>query len=209
MDKAKIDQFWQARTKVSDARIATNYRDDGRLQIDCDFVRRFIFNEARILDLGAGTCTLTSQLLPYCREATAVEKFAEFLDKAPVSSKLTKICCDVVSFQSQESFDAILLFGVANFLTPDEESELYANCCRMLSGRGTFLVKNQCGVDREIVVDKHSDELGCHYHARYPFVQDQKDRLDRHFVTTVVDIYPAHINRWSDTHFYGFVCECK
>lgn len=209
LDKARIDKFWQARTQVADARIATNYREDGRLQLDYALVRSYITAETRVLDLGAGTCTLSALLESEVASVLAVDKYPDFLKHAPKTKNFSTQCADVAEFRSNESFDLILLFGVVNFLTVDEEAELYQRCLEMLDSGGTFIVKNQCGVSQELVVDKYSEELNSHYHARYPAFQHQYEQLSRLFSVTAVDIYPPEINRWEDTHFYAFVCSHK
>ncbi len=209
LDKQKINDFWVSRTQVADPRLATNYRDDGRLGIDVALVKRHVAAGASILDLGAGTCTLSMQLLSYAGRVVAVEKFAEFLAVAGDQQNLEKVCCDVSEFQTAERFDAILLFGVANFLTPEEEQSLYENCRQMLRAGGVFIVKHQCGEQQEVVVDGFSPELGSHYHARYPHVAQSRAMLDGLFSVEVIDIYPASLNRWSETHFYAFLCRGK
>ncbi len=70
-------------------------------------------------------------------------------------------------------------------------------------------MKNQCGVACEVIVDSFSAELGAHYHARYPAVEQQRKLLEQSFAVKVVDIYPPAINRWSNTHFYAFVCHAQ
>jgi SAM-dependent methyltransferase len=207
LDKQKIDRFWQGRTSIQDPRIATNYRDDNRLQLDYEFVRRLLPEKASVLDLGAGSCTLAGMLLPHVSSILAIDKFPEFLSLAPKSEKLLTRCADVASFQSDDLFDVILLFGVANFLTETEEFRLYGQCKRMLKQGGVFIVKNQCGSTDEVLVDKYSEELGAHYHARYPAVDSQRGMLQSLFHVTTHDIYPPAINRWPDTHFYAFVCQ--
>ncbi|XZE45065.1 class I SAM-dependent methyltransferase [Pirellulaceae bacterium SH467] len=206
MDLQKIQDFWQARTKVADPRLATNYRNDGRLQIDVDFITERLPPHAHILDLGAGTCTLAQELLPIASRIIAVDKFEGFLNRAPIDAKLETVCSDAATFLVDMRFDAILLFGVVNFLTVEAEASLYKNCATMLAADGVFIVKNQCGIEKEIVVDKFSEELQCNYHARYPSVENQQGLLSQHFDTQLFDIYPNHINRWSDTHFYAFEC---
>lgn len=206
LDKAKINNFWQARTQVADPRIATNYRDDGRLELDFRLVQSHATPQSRVLDLGAGSCTLSGRLEPYVASVLAVDKYAGFLKHAPRSAKFSTECADIVDFRSQSVFDLILLFGVVNFLNVEDERALYERCQAMLSSNGTFIVKNQCGVEGERIVDQHSSELDAHYHARYPAYQSQLQLLAEHFDVSAVDIYPPEINRWTDTHFYAFVC---
>lgn len=206
LNKEIIDAFWESRTSVENPRLATNYRDDGRLRIDVALVLEHLRENASILDLGAGTCTLAWELLPYVRRIVAVEKFLGFLESAGDAPSLEKVCSDVMEFQTREKFDAILLFGVVNFLTHEEAQQLYANCSQMLAEDGLLIVKHQCGVREEIVVDKYSEELQSHYHARYPSVSEERALMEQIFKTEVIDVYPAEINRWENTHFYAYVC---
>jgi len=210
IDKSKIDTFWTARTKVEDRRLATNYRDDGRLAYDTELVKRYIKDGASILDLGAGTCTLTAPFLDFpIKKIVAVDRYESFLNKVPDHPLLTKVCTDVAQFSSIETFELILLFGVVNFLSHDEELSLYESCSRMMTENSVFIIKNQCGIDNEVLIDKFSEELGAHYHARYPHLEDQMKKLSTFFEVELVDIYPNEINRWDDTHFYAFICYLK
>ncbi|MEZ6138199.1 MAG: class I SAM-dependent methyltransferase [Pirellulaceae bacterium] len=206
MDKGKIDAFWSGRTAIADPRLATNYRDDGRLEIDFKLVSAFAHQGDRILDLGAGGCTLACKLLPLATEVVAVDKYAGFLKKAPAHMQLTPVCCDVVDYFDNSQYDEILLFGVANFLTDEELYKLCQNATGMLAPQGTFIAKHQCGIDQEVIVDRFSEELGCHYHARYPSVKSQENLFSEFFCVEVLDVYPPDLNRWPDTHFYAFIC---
>jgi spermidine synthase len=206
VNKERIDEFWRRRAVIQDPRLATSFRNDGRLSHDIEFVKRHLPENPRILDLGAGTCTLSLPLLETAREIVAVEKFPGFLDKAPDHPRLRKVCDDVVNFSTRERFDAILFFGVVNYLTVPEEADLYRRCAEMLTENGCYLVKNQCGVSKEVVVDSYSEELQTEYFARYPAVDEQRRLLAEHFHVRVVDVYPPELNRWKNTHFYGFAC---
>jgi hypothetical protein len=206
MNKEKIDAFWRRRTNIADPQRATHFFDGGRLTYELDFVRRHLPDNPRILDLGAGTCQVSAPLLDVAREITAVEKFGGFLDMVPEHPRLTKVCEDVTTFSAVERFDVILLFGIVTYLSAQEEVAVYERCAGMLGERGCCLVKNQCGVSTEVVVDAYSEELLADYHARYPAFEEQRRRLTDHFDVRVVDVYPPELNRWNNTHVYGFAC---
>ncbi len=206
MNKKKIDAFWMQRTVIKNPRIATNYREDDRLSYDTAFVSNYLSKSVKLLDLGAGTCTLSSRFLNDVQEVVAVDKYAEFLKLAPDHPNLRKVSADIVGYESRDVFDVILLFGVVNFLNIDEEVSLYQSCLNMMRNTAVFLVKNQCGIKKEVIVDSYSEDLKTHYHARYPFVDDQRDRLAEYFDVQMVDIYPPELNKWADTHFYAFIC---
>lgn len=209
IDKQKMEAFWQKRAMIANPRLATNYRDDGRLSYDRELVLSQLKQGGTILDLGAGTCTLAVELEPHASRIVAVDKVGEFFHGVSHRKKIECVVSDVTSFQVDEKFDAVLLFGVVNFITSDDEDRLYAQVRKMVNQDGVFIVKNQCGVRQEIVVDKYSEELEAEYHARYPFVDTQEEKLAKFFGVERVDIYPESINRWSNTHFYAFVCSPK
>jgi 2-polyprenyl-3-methyl-5-hydroxy-6-metoxy-1,4-benzoquinol methylase len=206
MDKAKLDAFWHSRLRVPDARLATNFRNDGRLQDDLEFVTRHLPPGAQILDLGAGTCTLSTKLLDRVHSVVAVDKYAEFLDRVAPHPRMRKVQADVVDFTSLDRFDVILLFGVVNSLDTDEEAVLYAHCREMLAPDGVFLVKHQCGIRETVMIDNYSEEIGGHYYARYPAVDEQTALLRRYFDVEVAHIYNDTINRWPSTRFFTFLC---
>lgn len=207
MDKLKVNEFWSSRTAISDARLATNYRDDGRLKFDIRLVLKHLRPSSSILDLGAGTCMLSHALVGNDRTIDAVEKFGAFLAMSPDNPQINKIHSDIMDFTPSKKYDVILIFGVINFFSRDEEILLYRKCASALGEGGTLIVKNQCGINAEKVVDNYSAELAANYHARYPAVVDQKELLSSYFTVEVIDIYPPELNRWEDTHFYAFVCK--
>jgi hypothetical protein len=171
-----------------------------------DFVSRYLPPEAKILDLGAGTCTLLVEFLDRVQKIVAVEKYAEFLDRAPKHPCLIKLCSDVVDFSSKEIFDAVLMFGIVPYLNVEEERKVYKSCLRYIGDNGVLLVRHQCGVNESVIVDSYSAELKAHYHARYPSVAEQTALLAEFFNVEVSDIYPAELNRWANTHFFAYIC---
>jgi spermidine synthase len=205
--KEKINDFWLSRASITNPRIATNYREDGRLEYDIALVSKHIKKGAKILDLGAGTCTLSSAFVDEAERILAVDKFSHFLALSPKHPKLVTYCSDVVDFKCNETFDLILLFGVVNFLDEIEEKRLYENCFTMLKNDGVFIVKNQCGVKDEVIIDTYSDELKANYYARYPFVESQQAQLSSFFNVERLDIYPKKMNLWDNTHFYAFIAK--
>ena len=207
LHKEKIDSFWKRRTEIKDVKIAANYRDDGRLAYDSQWVRQLIKPGSRILDLGAGTCQLSLQLLDLASEILAVEKHAGFFDLVPDYTNLIKHQADILEFSSAEQFEAILIFGVINFISEAEEMALYKKCHTLLKPGGFLLVKNQCSIHKELIIDSYSEALADHYHARYPQVDHQQKLLTQYFNVKRFDIYPSHLNLWENTHFYAFSAE--
>lgn len=207
LNKEKVDQFWRSRQSISDSRLATNYRNDGRLELDTMLIKKHHLLNGDLLDLGCGTGTLSEKLLDVSSLIVGVDKYPTFLKKCPNNPKFKPIESDLLSFETSLMFDTILLFGVINYLTSEEESLLYKNCKKWLKPNGVLLVKNQCGIKEDIFVDGHSTELKSEYNARYPWIHKQARTLKELFQVEIIDIYPPEINRWENTHFYAFICK--
>nr|BFD62746.1 class I SAM-dependent methyltransferase [Bdellovibrio sp. HM001] len=210
VNKSKIDTFWKSREKIDDARIATNYRDDGRLEFDVALVRKYHREGGSLLDLGCGTGTLARELLQSSSYIKGVDKYPGFLEKCPREDKFEVVESDILHFvDKNKTYDTIIIFGVVNFISDLEEVDLYRKCLALLKDDGVLIVKNQCGVKSEVIVDSYSQELGTDYYARYPWFERQLGHLSEHFNTELVDIYPPAMNRWDNTHFYAFVARPK
>lgn len=207
LDKNKIEQFWRRRTQLADPRVGPELKDR-RYGFERELVLSRIRRGGTILDLGCGQGTLTGELLGVADRVIAVDKFPEFFKLLPSDPKLTATASDVMTYDPVDAvpFSGVLLFGVANYLTPAEQDVLYGRIASWLEPGGVLIVKHACGVEAEVVVDTHSEALGEWYHARYPFVEDERGILVRHFrAVDVVDVYPPELNPWQNTHFYAFV----
>lgn len=206
MDKAKIDEFWNRRASITSPRIATHFKEDDTLDYDVSLIESLLSADSKVLDLGCGTGAVTNRIADKVQEICAVDKQAGFLEHITRSPGVRTVQSDVLGFFDTQRYDMILLFGVMNYFSEREAEEIYANCSAMLSDGGTLLVKHACGVQDTVVVDQYSEEIQDHYHAVYRHVDIEQRLLCKQFKVEKVDIYPDHLNRWENTHFYAFVC---
>lgn len=209
MDYSKIDTFWHSRENIEDPRVASNLRDDGRLFYDVQIVKKYHKNGGDLLDLGCGTGTSFIDLLPQCNRIVGVDKFKGLIDKCPIHENIEVIQSDLKTFTTNRIFDTVLLLGVINYFSKEDENNIYNNINNWLTKDGVLIVKNQCGQENEVIIDNWSKELETNYHARYPYYIEQKLLLENFFSVTIVDIYPPELNRWTNTHFYAFICKKK
>lgn len=207
LDKTAVDAFWNSRATIQDPRIAANFGNDSRIVYDQALVSRYTSCGCSILDLGAGSCTLTRPFLDSGCHILAVEKASGLLNKSPERPNLVKVCSDILEFETDQKFDIVLLFGVVNYIQSFEEEALYRKVKTLLHPDGVFLVKNQCGVQDEVKVDHVSEKLGQRYVARYPCQFAQEAALAHYFNVSKHDIYPPELNRWDNTHFLAFICK--
>lgn len=204
-----VDAYWQSRTAIEDPEVASRHRHSDAKEFDLAFIAPHLSPGCEILDLGAGSCVLADRLAdrPEVARVRAVEKFAGFFDKRPPHPRVETFASDVRDYRDDHRYHLVLLFGVMNYFHDGEAAALYARCHRMLRPDGRLLVKHQCGVGKDVVVDHHSAELGHTYQAIYRAVEHEVRLLGEHFSPVeVVDVYPPRLNRWDNTHFHGFVC---
>ncbi len=210
ISRKKVDNFWLKRTQIANPRIATHFKVDAALQFDVQFIRRFISKYSDVLDMGCGTCAITNMIAPHVRHVMAVDKFGAFLQSCGKNSNITTCAEDILTYSDNKRYDVIILFGVLNYFNPPEVSNILTHLSRMLKPRGVLLVKHACGVYSDVAVDTFSKEIGDHYHAVYRYIEKEKKLFSTHVtLEKVVDIYPKSLNRWSNTHFFAFVCRKK
>ena len=203
-----IKQFWEERGKrIEDPTIAARFRADDRLGYDLELVHRCCKPDSKVLDLGAGTCELSCHLAPHVREIVAVDFVEELLTKRPLPPNIRPVVSDIRTFRSEEKFDVILLYGVLTYILDDADVlTIYGNIRRMLSPDGVCIIKHQSGVWDTVRVDNFSEEFQTHYVAIYRHIETELELLKGLFDVEVLDAYPAHLNRWENTHFYAYIC---
>jgi len=207
INKNKVHEFWQSRTQIKDSVLATHFKNDGTQAYDLRFILDQVDSPCTTLDLGAGTCMVSAELAKQGYQVTAVDKYKEFLDKAPQHQNLQTIVADVETFETDDRFDMILVFGVTNYFSTREVEQIYLNCKNHLTPNGVLIVKHQYGISEEVVVDNYSEQIGSHYHAVYRPFETEKELLSNIFSNVSQhDIYPDNLNKWNNTRFYSFVC---
>lgn len=206
--KEKVTEFWRERTKIKDPRLATHFKHDDALDYDVKFILNHIGENFHVLDLGCGTGAIVNSLEPYVAKIMAVDSSEHFLKFCIDSPKIVKKVVDLPYYEDDDQYDVILLFGILNFLNNDEVIQLYKICQKLLKEKGMLLIKHACAVHEDLLIDNYSEVLGQDYHALYRSLANDQQLISKIFSShVVVDIYPKHLNPWSNTHFYAFVVE--
>ena len=175
--------------------------------MDTAFIRKYTDNNSTILDLGSGTGLIVNKLYPYVKNIVAVEPFSQFTQYIVENEKIQIVNCDTASFASDKKFDAILLFGVMNYMNEEEAASIYAKYINYLSENGKMIIKNQFGVSEDVTVAGFSEELQDNYYSQYRHIDKEIKLLHQAGFKNVevTDIYPKECNRWDNTHFYALV----
>lgn len=169
---------------------------------------RFANANSHILDLAAGSGGALNLYYDKVAHITAVEKFEEFSNLIVKSHNVAIINADIKDFDTKDTFDIVLLFGVMHYFSTQEAKHIYAKCKNLLSKGGKLIIKQQFGVDSDVVVE-YSNELQQAYFSTYRYIENEKQILETVGFRSIeqFDIYDKKANRWDNTHFYALVCE--
>ncbi len=201
-----IDNFFRKRFNIKDNYIASRYTNNDRAYYDVEFIKKYINQMSRILDLGCGTGILEEPLAPLVANIVGVDKYQEFIDRAFQAPNIQYIASSFKDLQLEGNFDLILLFGLTMYLSDEELLDLFAKVSNVMGKNSAFIIKNQFGINEEVIVNNFSDNLQCFYYAKYRKLADMcKMIINSGFSCEVIDIYPAYINKYDNTHEYALV----
>lgn len=173
---------------------------------DIDFMLKRASKQKRLLDLGSGTGLLVNHLIDHFKAITAVEKYPNFSKFIQASNNVKVINANLLDLElNDDNFDILSLFGVMNYFNDQEAQSIYRNIHRYLKVDGQLIIKNQFGVNEDVIVNGYSEEIGCDYFSNYRQVSKEISMLKACGFSNIecFDIYPSEYNRWDNTHFYA------
>lgn len=195
----KINEFWQQRSKLD------NFLWKDLTELNVAITNQYLQPNWDILDLGCGDGAST-QGLKYDANIIMVDYVRPKNLIVPPNAEY--IQADIKNFNPGKQFDLITLYGVANSFEEEDIAKIYYRCYSWLKPGGILLIKHQCGKERDIIIDKWSEELGCNYCAYYYSFNKHYHLLRRAgFNPEIFDPYPLDQNKWNDTIFKAFVCK--
>ncbi|CAN5129930.1 N/A [soil metagenome] len=197
------DEFWRGRAEATDASI--RWTDAKMLEVDVSIVDSQLHDGDSLLDLGCGTGDLFVPLLDRLGSVTAVDMIPEFLARIPAHPKITTVQSKVEEFVPATPFDIAVMFGVVTHMSVAQEESAY-HVLRAAAPAGTVIVKNQCGRDADVDVDRWSEAFASRYVGRYPHVARQAEWLREVFDSVDVIPYPEAMNHWPDSVHVAFIC---
>lgn len=208
LGNSNISTYYKNMAKKISNPLETRNNSPDFSSYDINFVMNFSNPNFRLLDLGAGTGLLINNLIDYFEKIIAIEKYPEFSKFICKSEKIELINLDILDYMPNQQFDVVTAFGVMNFFSAEEARIIYDKVFKSVLTGGTFIVKNQMGINGDVIFNGYSEELGCQYFSQYRHLDREIRLLEQagFVVKERVDIYPEEFNRWSDTHFYALVC---
>lgn len=207
MATSKSEAYWQQLSQRITSPVETKNKRPDTSDLEIAFLRDHISPDADVLDLGSGTGLIINKLIDHVAGITAVEKFEGFTRFIRHHDNMLVINSDLIGFKIRKAFDVALLFGVAQCFAKEEMRDIYANLFDMVRPGGKLIVRMQCGLHADILVDGFSQELGTHYFAEYR-QRDHETAFLQEFGFTgieVFDIFPDTLNVWDNSRHFIFI----
>ena len=178
-------------------------------KLDSEFLLKYISKDSDILDLATGSGLIIKNIMKYARSIVAVEKFTEFSKFIPKGKNVTIINADIVDYIPNNNFDLITMFGISQYFNQKEIIEIYRKYKKYLKTNGKLIIKNQFGINEDIIIEGYSKELKTEYYSEYRHIKKEIQIINKIGFKNIeiVDIYPPECNRWSNTHFYAIIAK--
>ena len=204
-----IDKFFNSRLNLKDNYLISRYSHNTRDDYDFELIKKYINKESIILDLGCGTGILEKKVYKYIKKIIGIDKYKFFLEKAFKAANIEYLegnITDLKEMNLKDKFDLILLFGVTMYITDEELNNIIDSVIPIMSENGVFIIKNQWGIDKELIIDKYSEGLKSIYYAKYRKLSSVCELIkSKNLHCEVYDIYPAEMNNWTNTHEYAII----
>lgn len=177
--------------------------------IDAKFILTHCTPNSEILDLATGTGLTVNKIYKKIKHITAVEKFINYTNFIEKSENIEIVNEDIKDFTTDKKFDLITMFGIVSYFNETEIQNIYRKYKQMLKDNGKIIVKNQFGVEEDVLIEGYSKELETDYFSDYRHIEKEKTILQNLGFqnVTLTDIYPPECNRWDNTHFYAITAE--
>lgn len=173
--------------------------------MDAAFILDHVDANSTVLELGAGTGLVVNKICNHVAHITAVEQFAPFTKFIKKNVNINIVIQNIFTYTPATTFDIILFFGLMHYMNRNEAEYIYKKYFTFLNNSGFFIIKNQFGIDEDVIISGYSEEQQTEYYAQYRHINSEVEMLkDIGFArVTVTDIYPPECNRWKNTHFYA------
>lgn len=209
-DKKKIvDEWFKSRFNIENNYVVSRYRENNRIDYDIDLISKYVDSDSRVLDLGCGTGIIEEKLSKMVKYIKAIDKYQEFLEKAYTMNNVEYEKNNIVDVKEDTIYDAILMFGVTMYILDEELDSIIKNCIQMMNNSSVLIIKNQWStMDDDLIINKQfSIDNDTQYYAVYRSLLKMKKLLiENGFKFEIIDLYPAELNLYDNTHEYALVC---
>lgn len=180
---------------------------DNFIEYDAACILDFANIHTNMLDIGSGTGLIVNQLVDKVNSIDCVEPFPELSKFIKKKDNVQVINKNIFDFEPEKKYDLITMFGFITYFSELEARQIYKKAFSCLYTGGGIIVKNQFGLEDDVIVSGYSEELGRNYYCAYRKVSKEISILEEIGFKNIkmIDIYPKEGNRWSNTHFYALI----
>ena len=209
MTNKKALDFYQGAISENSARGDEKLsRQNDNTHLDAAFINNYCNHNTRLLDLGTGSGLTLDKISPDINLITAVEVMPELSALIKSRSNLQIVTENILQYRPDQNYNLVTVFGVANYFSVEEMIIIYKYIYDCLDVGGILIVKNQFGINEDVIVDGYSEAIKGNYYACYRHLPKEESLLlGIGFKRVIIhDIYPPEKNKWSNTNFYALVC---
>lgn len=177
--------------------------------MDAEFILKYVNQDSIVLDVATGTGITLNKYYEKAHRVVAVEKFEKFSALIVKDPRVEIVNEDMFDFDTEEKFDIVTLFGIMHYASVEEAKFIYQKYKKFLKEGGKLLIKQQFGVNDDVIVNGYSEELKKNYYAEYRHLEKEIEIIKSSGYKNIqkFDIYPPEFNRWENTHFWALVAE--
>jgi len=191
LNKETIKNFWRDRAGYGESR----WTSEELLEFERKYLATFLpQSPITILDMGSGPGQLSKSIKRSGDKLIAVDQEKGF-EKFFVDKEMEFIHSDAADFKFEKQADLILLFGVINYLTDQEISEVLTRIASLPNQNLQFIVKAQFAINENYEFDKFSKELGFQYSSRHLKFESFVDSLQVFNKKLEIIEYPSAFNK--------------
>jgi cyclopropane fatty-acyl-phospholipid synthase-like methyltransferase len=208
MNNSDSLKYWEIISKKSPSKLSSKVNTiNDHTDLDVQFILKFVNSDTEMLDLASGSGLTINRIYKYVKSITAIEKYPEFSKHISKSKKIKVINQDIKDFECDIKFDLITMFGIVSYFNEDEITDIYSKYKNNLNEKGSLIIKNQFGINNDVIISGFSDELKTEYYSQYRQLLKEIAILEKVGYKKIefYDIYPEEYNRWRNTHFYSIV----
>lgn len=195
-----FSKFWKKRSLIVNPDISSHYKKDEAIKYDYKFVKKRLKKHHTVLDLGCGPMRLVSKISKHCKHIDCVDFQKKYVSTHKKYNNTKGYVSNVQDFIIKKKYDLIIIFGVFTFFNKRQIYKTIKNIEKMTHIKSKILIKDQCGVKRDVFIDKHSDVVGSRYKAFYHYYKSSNKIFSKKFKTRIfTKLYPKRLNKFKNT----------
>lgn len=200
-----FNKFWKKRSLINDPDISSHYKKDETIDYDIKFIKKYLKPNFMVLDLGCGPMRTVNKIYKFCKHIDCVDFQSKYVDMHKKYKNTNGFVKPAQDFVINKKYDLIIIFGVFTFFKKNEIKKTLKNLRSMKHSKTIILIKDQCGISKDVFIDKYSEIIGSRYKAYYHFYKNILKIYSNQFKTTVFkNVYPQKLNKFNNTKTFFF-----